>query len=165
MSVNLKTIDLNALEAVLMDLGAKNTSQNIIPGAIVQLATIRKATENAASMVMDAADQMGLIAENANPELAETLMDVSINLYQATGFQDLCGQRLTKIETILEGMQDKLDRLADKIGDDEVKKTKGEVIYDENGFAVDAELLLNGPQLEGEAQSQGDIDALFASMD
>lgn len=161
----LKDVNLDELEDVLTKLGTKNASAKDIPGALVQLATIREATEGAASLVMDAADQMGLIAESADMELSGTLMDVSINLYQATSFQDICGQRLSKIEALLSELEVNLAAVAETIGDEEVKQDEDEVVFDENGFAVNAGNLLNGPQLDGEGQSQDDIDALMASME
>jgi len=161
----LKDVNLAELEVVLAKLGSKNASAKDIPAALVQLESIRNATEGAASLVMDAADQMGLIAEKADIELSGLLMDVSINLYQATSFQDICGQRISKIETLLSGLEENLKLLADKIGDEEIKQSEDDVVFDEHGFAVNAEKLLNGPQLDGEGQSQDDIDALMASMD
>lgn len=165
MGDKLKTVNLDELETVLEKLGSRNASAKSIPAALVQINSIREATESAASMVMDAADQMGLIAEEADVELAGTLMDVSINLYEATSFQDICGQRLTKIEKILSGLEANLTELADKIGDDVILEDKDEVLFDEHGFAVNSDDLLNGPQLDGEGQSQDDIDALMASME
>ncbi len=161
----LKSVNLGELEVVLEKLGSRNASAKDIPAALVQLAAIREATEGAATLVMDAADQMGLIAEKADMELSGTLMDVSINLYEATSFQDICGQRLTKIEKLLTDLEENLGQLADKVGDDVIKEGEGDVAFDEQGFAVDADNLLNGPQLDGEGQSQDDVDALFASMD
>lgn len=165
MGDKLSAVNLDELEEVLEKLGSRNASAKDIPNALVQLSSIREATEGAAGLVMDAADQMGAIAEKADIELSATLMDVSINLYEATSFQDLCGQRLTKIERLLSELEQNLTLLADKIGDEEIKESQDEVQFDEHGFAINAENLLNGPQLDGEGQSQDDIDALMASVD
>lgn len=165
MGHNLKAVNLDELDQVFEKLGSRNLSAKDIPAALVQLTSIREATEGAASLVMDAADQMGLIAEKAGIKLSGELMDVSINLYEATSFQDICGQRLSKIEALLTNLEQNLAELADKIGDDVIKEEKNQVVFDENGFVVDAKSLLNGPQLGGEGQSQDDIDALMASME
>lgn len=161
----LKSVSLDELEIVLDKLGSNNASAKDIPAALVQLAAIREATEGAASMVMDAADQMGLIAEKADLELSGTLMDVSISLYEATSFQDICGQRISKIEKLLLRLEKDLTDLADKIGDKTILADDDEVVFDETGHAVNSDKLLNGPQLDGDGQSQDDIDALMASMD
>ena len=165
MGKNLKDVNVEELEKVLETLGSRNLSVNDIPKALVELSSIREATEGAASMVMDAADQMGLIAEKADVALAGTLMDVSISLYEATSFQDICGQRISKIEKLLQDMSLTLTELADKIGDEKVNEDQAKIEFDANGFAINSDKLLNGPQLDGEGQSQEDIDALLASFD
>lgn len=165
MGKKLDNVNLDELETILDKLGSKNVSAKEIPNALVELKAVREATEGAASLVMDAADQMGLIAEGADVELSGTLMDVSINLYEATSFQDICGQRITKIEKLFAKLEQDLTELADKIGDTTIKADENEVVFDETGHAVNAENLLNGPQLDGDGQSQDDIDAIMASMD
>jgi chemotaxis protein CheZ len=83
-------------------------------------------------------------------------MDAVTNIYEASAFQDITGQRITKIVRALQSLEEKLTSLASAFGPlDEAVAPKAP--------AGDA-ALLNGPQRETTAASQTDIDALFASL-
>jgi chemotaxis protein CheZ len=143
----------------------RDMSANKIPDAADQLDAIIVATEEAANKILDAAEQVGEVAAEVKGEHADKLMEVSTNLFEASSFQDICGQRITKVTGTLRYLEEKLTALADAIGDHHVAAEK-EVEFNQAGLVDDDDSLLNGPQLETEeGNSQDDIDALLASFD
>ncbi|MFC3051221.1 protein phosphatase CheZ [Kordiimonas pumila] len=156
---------IGAAKEELVGMQAKSLSNRDIPDAGIQLDAVVSATEVAASSIMDAADQIGAIAEDVDDDTAVKLNDIATNLFQASSFQDITGQRITKVTRTLEHLEERLNALADAIGDDYVAPDEAELEIDEDGIAVDADDLLHGPQLEGEGNSQDEIDAILASFD
>lgn len=156
---------IGAAKAELVGMQPKSLSHRDIPDAGEQLDAIVAATEDAASTIMDAADSMMEIAAEVEPAQAEKLEAVSTELFQASSFQDLTGQRITKVTRTLGHLEERLSALAEAIGDDFVAPAEDEIETDEEGVAVNDSDLLHGPQLEGEGNSQDEIDAILAAFD
>ena len=157
---------IGAAKAELVGMQPKSLSHRDIPDAGEQLDAIVAATEDAASTIMDAADNVMEIAGELENEQAERLEVVSTELFQASSFQDLTGQRITKVTRTLNHLEQRLAALAEAIGDDYVAPPEDEEIeVDDEGVAVNDTDLLHGPQLEGEGNSQDEIDAILAAFD
>ena len=156
---------IGAAKAELVGMQPKSLSHRDIPDAGEQLDAIVAATEDAASTIMDAADSMMEIAAEVEPAQAEKLEAVSTELFQASSFQDLTGQRITKVTRTLGHLEERLSALAEAIGDDFVAPAEDKIETDEEGVAVNDSDLLHGPQLEGEGNSQDEIDAILAAFD
>jgi chemotaxis protein CheZ len=155
---------VGAAKRELSSINAKSISNRDIPDANEQLDAIVDATESAASTIMDAAEAISEVAENVDEASAKRLEEVSTELFEASSFQDLTGQRITKVNKVLAHLEERLDALADAIGDEYIEPVE-ELETDEEGVALEAEDLLNGPQLDGEGNSQDEIDAILASFD
>jgi chemotaxis protein CheZ len=155
---------VGAAKRELSNINAKSISNRDIPDANEQLGAIVDATETAASTIMDAAEAISEVAENVDEESAKRLADVSTELFEASSFQDLTGQRISKVNKVLGLLEERLDALADAIGDEYIEPME-ELDTDDDGVAVEDDDLLNGPQLEGEGNSQDEIDAILASFD
>lgn len=139
-------------------------SKRDLPGAADELDAIVAHTEAAASEIMDAADEINAIAATVDGELAERLQNVSTKIFEASSFQDITGQRVTKVVKVLKHIETKLTGLATAIGDHSLPVEK-DIERDAAGDAVNHKDLLNGPQLVGDGNNQDDIDALLASFD
>jgi len=155
---------VGAAKNELSSINAKSISNKDIPDANTQLGAIVEATESAAGTIMDAAETISNVAENVDKESAEALEAVSMSLFEASSFQDLTGQRITKVTKVLAHLEERLNALADVIGDDYIEPDE-DIDKDDDGIAVADEDLSNGPQLEGEGNSQDEIDAILASFD
>ena len=85
------------------------------------------------------------------------LQDATTRIYEACSFQDITGQRITKVVSTLKTIEVKVDSILAAFGSRR------------EGFAPaplpDPETLLNGPQLPANAMDQTDIDKLLASFD
>jgi len=120
-----------------------------------ELEEIVTETARATNRIMDAAESVEKVAATLEAGPAGTLMDAVTSIYEASAFQDITGQRITKIVRALQSLEEKLASLTSAFGPlEEAQPAKPE------GDAA----LLNGPQLEKSAASQTDIDALFASL-
>jgi chemotaxis protein CheZ len=101
------------------------------------------------------------------PEDAAVMQDVVTRIYEACSFQDITGQRITKVVTTLKAIEAKVAHIMDVFQPD----TKGERIEAVSTDRKDTSSpdptasLLNGPQLPTNAMDQSDIDALLASFD
>ena len=112
----------------------------------------------AANRIMDAAEAVEKVAATLDAAPAAALTDAVTNIYEASSFQDITGQRITKVVRALQAMETKLATLVGAFGPPE---------SDEAFVAAAPEgdaRLLNGPQLDKNASRQTDIDALFESL-
>jgi chemotaxis protein CheZ len=123
------------------------------------------ATEQILSAVEDI-DQMAstLIArlkDDQDQALVHDMQERVVKIFEACNFQDLTGQRITKVVSTLKFIETHIVRMMEIWGGLEAfKDIEAETIAAREGDAR----LLNGPKLEGEAghASQDDIDSLFA---
>lgn len=152
---------IDQAKAEIAALRPKEYSTNKIPEASNELEAIVQGTEVAAEKIMDAADELGEMAEKCDDETNAKLVEISTNLFEASGFQDITGQRVTKVVTTLTHLEDKLAALADAIGDNDIDEKIDDDGTEKDYDAMSNEDFLNGPQLEDEAQDQAAIDALF----
>ncbi|WCL53030.1 protein phosphatase CheZ [Gimibacter soli] len=161
------TLFIGAAKHVLSDLGPKNLSNRSIPDAAEQLDAIVEATDAAATSIMDVAETLEGMAEDTDGDISATLGNLAITLFEASSFQDLTGQRVTKVARILQHMEERLNKLADAIGDTHIEEAaaEAEIEKDDEGVAVNDKDLLHGPQLEGQGNSQDEIDAILAMFD
>ncbi len=121
-----------------------------IPRAGMELDAIVKATEEATDTIMSATEQ---IMQEATESTAVT--DACMRIFEACSFQDITGQRITKVVKTLEYIETRLDNLHTAWGPD-----LGIDEPEADDLDADA-ILLNGPQLEGEGVDQDDVDALL----
>ena len=131
-----------------------------IPSAGEELGAIIKATEQATNTIMECAEAV-MGADDGDPAAYKAVVDEKMMIiFEACSFQDITGQRVSKVVETLQHIEQRVARFAD------VMKAK-----DLDGFLNDAEreraerkekFLLNGPQLAGEGVDQSDVDKMFA---
>ncbi len=131
-----------------------------IPVATDELDAIVGATEVATNAILDAAETLSEIATEVPQEQSDKLTDVTTKIYEASNFQDITGQRITKIIGTLRQIEAKVVALARAVGE-EIEDATVDYVDQRTGD----EALLNGPALPEAANSQDDIDALLASFD
>ena len=120
-----------------------------------ELEEIVTETARAANRIMDAAETIEGVAGKVDPASAAALTDAVTKIYEASSFQDITGQRITKLVRALQPMDTKLQSLAAAFGRADFTPAA----------AVEGDAaLLNGPQLAQSASSQDDIDALFGDL-
>jgi chemotaxis protein CheZ len=119
---------------------------------------------------MEAAERIEGVANAIDPAQADVLIGATTQIYEACGFQDITGQRISKVVRALKEIEAKVDALTLAFGDEdetqrlerqERRKRRREQEHDQ---AVAAGDVREGPQLPSSAVNQNDIDALFASL-
>jgi chemotaxis protein CheZ len=140
-----------------------------LPAAADELDAIIDSTAEATNTIMDAAEIIEGVADLAEPEAAGKLVDATTRIYEACGFQDITGQRVSKVVATLKHIEKTIDDLVAAIEGDgrqhkPSEKPKGKKTNRKKSKASDKDLL-NGPQLGGPANSQAEIDALMDTFD
>jgi chemotaxis protein CheZ len=134
-----------------------------------ELDAIVGGTEHATETILASAediDQMvstlaARLKDDQNQALASDIQERVVKIFEACNFQDLTGQRITKVVSTLKFIETHIVRMMDIWGGlDAFKDVVPEAIAEREGDAK----LLNGPKLDDEVghASQDDIDALFA---
>ena len=134
-----------------------------IPMATDELDAVVTATADATGIILDAMEAVERLAGDLPAEVAAPLGDIVVKVYEACSFQDITGQRITKVVRALRHIESKIDALLAVFGTDPAIVGAPP---SSDATANDTEAaLLNGPQLPQAANSQADIDALLASFD
>jgi chemotaxis protein CheZ len=139
-----------------------------------ELDAVVGATERATTTILAAVEEIETQANmlraagatTGNNDCVGIILDRVIGMYEACNFQDLTGQRITKIVTVLKFVEERLDRMIDVWGGLEAFRDMAEQLPEPELEAVnenDDRSLLNGPKLEADEGhvDQSDIDALF----
>jgi chemotaxis protein CheZ len=88
------------------------------------------------------------------------LQDATTRIYEACSFQDITGQRITKIVATLKTIERKVAHIINTFGPDITHAS----LHSAEAAITDTDLL-NGPQLPENAMDQSDIDKLMASFE
>ncbi len=133
-----------------------------------ELDAVVKGTEDATEKILTAAENIESNAANlanslksgSDHDVALDIQEHAIAVFEACNFQDLTGQRITKVVNTLKFIEERVDYMMTIWGGEEsfagIKPEK------QTGKTSD-DHLLNGPAMEDaiDVASQGDIDALF----
>ena len=133
-----------------------------------ELDAIVAGTEQATESILAAAetiennanDLRAMLKRGANVELVSDIQDQIVQIFEACNFQDLTGQRITKVVKTLHFIEDRVNRMMGIWGGLEAFN---DVTPDAQPVKDEHEALLNGPALPDDESrvSQDDIDALF----
>ena len=133
-----------------------------IPTATDELDAIVAATEQATNAIMASAEVIEGVAASLPDEAGAKLVDAVTAIYEACGFQDITGQRISKVVRTLKHIETTFDRITGTFGDGATPAVPADAPIDASVDADPDKKLLNGPQLPTNAATQDDIDALFA---
>ncbi|MCK6453358.1 MAG: protein phosphatase CheZ [Alphaproteobacteria bacterium] len=151
-------------KAEIAEIRPDEISSRHLPVAQDELDAVVSATEAATHSIMAAAEKIEATAAAVGGEHADALSEAVTNIYEACGFQDITGQRITKVVRTLHQIEAKVAALLAAFGD-EIKPAKPaapqETAPADGAMPRDKELL-NGPQLPAAAISQDDIDAILS---
>ncbi len=131
-----------------------------------QLKAIVKSTEDASETIMSSTESIlsevvplsSAIRFSEAQERFAKINDACNGIFEACAFQDLTGQRISKIGRTMTKIEHTLDDIVKLVGGPE---GMAEVPAPVEEPRVRDGVVLDGPQLEGEGVSQGDIDQLF----
>jgi len=129
-----------------------------------ELDAIVTATEGATNTILEAAEKVDGLAEQiegmgnepAVNQLAGDIRDTIITMFEACNFQDITGQRISKVVKTLQFIEERVNKMI------EIWGAEGFQDIEQSADETDEESkLLNGPQLANQGVTQADIDKLF----
>jgi chemotaxis protein CheZ len=132
-----------------------------------ELGAIVLGTESATNSILAAAEKVDELAGNLaarvtgdDKEIAREISDQVIGIFEACNFQDITGQRISKVVNAMRFVEERVGQMIQIWGGLESFK---EVEPLEDNSREGDKALLNGPALADErgCTSQDDIDALF----
>ena len=133
-----------------------------IPTAGAELEAVVGDTEKATETIMSAAEEV-LCDDEADFDAYRANVEARMmTIIEACSFQDLAGQRVSKVVNSLRHVEERVARFAEVMGVRDADYAPHEETAKEKR---DREQLLNGPAMGGPETSQDDIDAMFATMD
>lgn len=133
-----------------------------------ELDAIVEGTESATDSILSAAEEIdqdantlsALVKTEQEQNLARDIREQIVQIFESCNFQDLTGQRISKVVATLKFIETHIVKMMDIWGGiDALRDFTPEAIEERSGDAK----LLNGPKLDSDDGhvSQDDIDALF----
>ena len=133
-----------------------------------ELGAVVGGTEHATQQILEATEAIdqaaSAMSKNISPEqqklLSEEIQERVVSIFEACNFQDLTGQRISKVMTTMKFIEQHINEMMNIWGGVDAIKAHAPAIVDTR--EGDAKLL-NGPKLDGDIghASQDDIDAMF----
>jgi chemotaxis protein CheZ len=159
---------INRTKREIAVLHGKSFDGNEMSKVTGELGAVVGGTEEATQQILEAAesiDQAATAMTKVNsPDqqklLSEEIQERVVSIFEACNFQDLTGQRISKVMTTMKFIENHITVMMDIWGGvDAIRAHAPPIIDDREGDAK----LLNGPKSDGDEghASQNDIDALF----
>jgi chemotaxis protein CheZ len=133
-----------------------------------ELGAVVGGTEQATQQILEAAESIDQAASamskvdsiDQQKRLADDIQERVISIFEACNFQDLTGQRISKVMNTMKFIEQHINAMMEIWGGVDAIKSHVPAPVDTRS---DDEKLLNGPKLAGDVghASQDDIDALF----
>jgi chemotaxis regulatin CheY-phosphate phosphatase CheZ len=144
-----------------------DTGNNRIMAATGELDAIVTATERATGEILNAAERILALAGRLQktPDTKSVIEDIEgqgIEILTACSFQDITGQRTTKVVNTLHYLEKRVNSMIEIWGVDALQSLGAVAERDRNDDKRPDSHLLNGPSLQG--VSQEDVDALLADF-
>lgn len=130
-----------------------------------ELDAVVAATEQATQTILQSAESLDAMAERIKQctsddfvsKTADEMRELTIRVFEACNFQDITGQRITKVVTTVKFIEERVNAMIDIWG----PESFAEIDVAESPSKDPDHDLLSGPQLGPEGVSQEDIDKLF----
>ena len=126
-----------------------------------ELTAVADSTEQATQRVLAAAEEIDQVTKNLSAALSgkfeqglvQDIQDYVIRIFEACNFQDLTGQRISKVLSILNFVEDHVARVLEDIARDSAAARR------------DGSQYLHGPRLENDSGhvNQTEIDKMFGN--
>lgn len=128
-----------------------------IPRAGLELDAIVQQTETATNTIMEAAEEIMGADTDDHEAYQATTMDAVMRIFEACSFQDITGQRISKVVQTLAHIEERVMELRNLMG---ITAEDIQEAMEEDQPTGDA-ALLSGPALDGEGIDQTAVDELM----
>ncbi|MBC7950197.1 MAG: protein phosphatase CheZ [Rhodospirillaceae bacterium] len=150
----------------IASLRPKDSTDDRLIAVTFELDAIVESTETATETILEAAEKIEGITKEIQAHgvdsyvnrLAEDINETIVGVFEACNFQDITGQRITKVVKTLQYIEARINAMIDIWGPDNIAEIVPKAAADHRD---EDSKLLNGPALENQGISQDDIDKLF----
>lgn len=149
-------------KAEIVALRVDDITSSQIPFATDELDAIVAHTAQATHAILESCEMLDQVGEAVSGDAHAKLTEATTRIYEACSFQDITGQRITKVVSTLKVIEGKVAHIVATFGDRTASVDAPTLPV--AALAGEA-ALLNGPQLPTAAMDQSDIDRLLASFD
>lgn len=153
----------NLIEETRREISASRVSDisgTHIPDATDELDAVVEATEVATGTIMDVCDAISAYSEKLDATHKDFMISEVTKILEACSFQDITGQRITKVVKSIKHIEDKINNLM-AVLEEKIPGLPSTVLTDTR---VGDARLMNGPQMPDKAVSQEEIDKLLADL-
>jgi chemotaxis protein CheZ len=153
-------------KAEIAALKPKDADEDRLISVTFELDAIVSSTERATEQILEASERIESIGREIQAHatdsyvsrLVEDISETIGTIFEACNFQDITGQRITKVVKTLKYVEARINAMIDIWGPDNIADVSPKIIEEHRD---DDSKLLNGPQLENKGISQDEIDKLF----
>lgn len=153
-------------KAEIAALKPKDAEEDRLISVTFELDAIVSSTERATEQILEASERIESIGREIQAHatdsyvsrLVEDISETIGTIFEACNFQDITGQRITKVVKTLKYVEARINAMIDIWGPDNIADVSPKIVEEHRD---DDSKLLNGPQLENKGISQDEIDKLF----
>jgi two-component system chemotaxis sensor kinase CheA len=135
-----------------------------IPTATCELDAVVEHTATATNDILENCEKLEGLQGTLGRSQADVLVHAVTQIYEACSFQDVTGQRITKVVKALQAIEARLLAIAGTYAPQILASEPGNCPRSRDAPASHAGIPLHGPQHPDEAMSQSDIDDLLADF-
>ncbi|PLW75077.1 protein phosphatase CheZ [Cohaesibacter celericrescens] len=153
--------EISSMKKEIASLSPGEMRDNHIPEAGRELDAVVEATETATNIIMSSAEEIMAADPSDTKAYQEIVNDKVIEIFEACSFQDITGQRISKVVHALKVIDERVAAFIDRLKvDDHSDYVREESDQDRRK----REQILHGPQLVGEGVNQSEVDAMMADF-
>ena len=143
------------------------TRINIVKG---ELDSVVAATEDATASILDTVEKIDAVAHNIRSAatddytqgLADDIVELVVKVFESCNFQDLTGQRITKVVNTMKYIEERVNRVIEIWGDDDFGDF--EVPADPKGLDNLDKTVTKAPQ-NAQRVDQDEVDQIFSQAE
>lgn len=143
----------------IAELSVDDITASHIPAATDELDAVVAHTATATNEILDACEVLEGLQPRLGAEDAAAVSGAVTRIYEACSFQDITGQRISKVVNALKAIEQRVAAATSRFSGALPEPAA------DAGPMTEGEALANGPQLPTAASSQEEIDRLLASFD
>lgn len=148
-------------EIAALQIQRDDASQARLPRAGMELEAIVQQTEEATNTIMEAAETLMAAEAESVEDYQAIVTDQVMAIFEACSFQDITGQRVSKVVETLTYIEERVVDLRNLLGVTEADVSEASQRQHGDGAGSDDDQLVSGPALRGEGIDQDEIDQLL----
>ena len=153
--------EISSMKEEISALRPSEMRHSAIPDAGRELDAVVEATETATNTIMSCAEAIMSADPADTKRYHELVNDKVIEIFEACSFQDITGQRISKVVTTLNHIDDRVSTFVERLKMEDFEEANLEETDEERRKR---ELILHGPQHAGEGVDQKEVDEMLADM-